>query len=101
MPTNHATEGDCGLEGEDDQPLAVGRFNRWVAIAMRRHVGPMKAELTATRAELTQHVINDRIMQAQILGGIRVLKWMIPTIAVILPSIVLFILYMMHKGGVI
>jgi len=99
MALNHESQGDCGLEGADDQPVATGRFNRWVAIAVRHHVGPMKAELTATRAELTQHVINDRIMQAQILGGIKVLTWILPVLVVAVPAIVLYIMYLLHKSG--
>jgi hypothetical protein len=94
-------EFDCGLEGEDEDAVQVGRFNRWLLMGMRHHLIPMKAELTAARKELSEHILEDKLMQAQILGGIRVLKWMIPAIAVILPSIVLFILYLMHKGGVI
>ena len=99
MAPNHETQGDCGLEGDDDQPVAIGRFNRWVAIAMRRHVGPMKAELTATRAELAKHVMDDRIIQAQILGGIKVLTWILPVLVVAVPAIVLYIIYLMHKSG--
>lgn len=94
-------DGDCGLEGDEDRPVSIGRFNRWVAIAVRHHVGPMKAELTATRAELTQHVMDDRIMQAQILGGIKVLTWVLPVLVVVVPAILLLIIYLMRQAGAI
>jgi len=96
--SDHA-EPNCGLEGADGDPVQVGRFNRWLAMGMRHHLIPMKAELTATRQELSEHILEDKLMQAQILGGIRVLKWMLPVLAVVVPAILILILYLMQKGG--
>jgi len=64
------SEQSCGLEGYDNEPVQVGRFNRWLAMGIRHHLIPMKAELTATRQELSEHVLEDKLMQAQILGGL-------------------------------
>ena len=90
---------DCGLEGADQDNVQVGRFNRWLAIALRHHVIPMKAELTATRKELTEHILDDKIMQAQILGGIKVLTWVLPILTVVVPAILMLLLYLLYKSG--
>jgi len=94
-------EPNCGLEGADGDPVQVGRFNRWLAMGMRHHLIPMKAEVSATRKELSEHIFEDKLMQAQILGGIRVLRWMLPLLAIVVPAILIFILYLMHKGGIV
>jgi hypothetical protein len=38
-------------------------------------------------------------MQAQILGGIKVLTWILPVLVVAVPAIVLYIMYLLHKSG--
>lgn len=98
---NEQKELDCGLEGADGDPVQVGRFNRWLAMGMRHHLIPMKAELSAARQELSKHILDDQLMQAQILGGIRVLKWMLPILAIITPALLIFILYLLYKGGIV
>lgn len=97
----HTNQVDCGLEGGDDEPVETGRFNRWVAMAIRHHLIPMKTEVSATRIELSHHIREDEIMQAQILGGIKVIKWMLPVFAILVPAILILILYLMQKAHIL
>jgi hypothetical protein len=94
-------EPNCGLEGADGDPVQVGRFNRWLAMGMRHHLIPMKQELSQVHASLADHIRADEIMQAQILGGIKVLTWLTPILAILVPGLIGLIIYMMFKAGMI
>lgn len=98
---NGQRENYCGLEGEEDEPVATGRFNRWIAMAMRHHVTPAKQQLVELQHTLNAHIREDELMQAKILGGLKVLAWMMPALAVIIPALVTYIIYLMMKAGAI
>ena len=91
--------GGCGIEGEDDDPVKTKHFNHWVDRVLRHHMAPMKVELQKVHDELTEHIHRDDVTQAKIWGGIKVLTWLVPMLAVIVPAILLFVLYMMQKAG--
>ena len=92
---------DCGIEGDDGEPVQVGRFNRWLAMGMRHHLIPMKNELAEIHTTLDTHIMEDKLMQAQILGGLKVLTWLIPVLAVVVPGALLLVIYLMHKAGML
>ena len=98
---NGQRENYCGLEGEEDEAVATGRFNRWIAMAMRHHVTPAKQQLVELQHTLNAHIREDELMQAKILGGLKVLAWMMPALAVIIPALVSYIIYLMMKAGAI
>jgi len=98
---NTRMEPDCGIEGQEDEPVATGRFNRWITMALRHHVTPAKQQLVELQITLNAHIREDELMQAKILGGLKVLAWMMPALAVIIPALVTYIIYLMMKAGAI
>ena len=70
-------------------------------MALRHHVQPTKELLKQSHALIEQHIADDRITQARIKGGISVLLWMVPILAVAIPSLLILILYLMHKASMI
>ncbi|MFM7011808.1 MAG: hypothetical protein ACKO0Z_21165 [Betaproteobacteria bacterium] len=87
----------CGLDGEPGEAVTTDRFNRWVARAIRHHVQPLK-EATRMNSELLNKYIHDQeLMLAKIQGGLRVVMWIVPIGNLGL----LYILYLMHKAGII
>lgn len=88
---------ECGLDGGDDDPVTIGRFNRWVAVAVRHHLIPVKKQIQ----EIMDFQNEERDMHARILGGITVLKWMIPVMLVLVNGMVIWVFYLLHKAGVL
>jgi len=101
MTAGHDIQPDCGIEGEENEPVVTGRFNRWVAMALRHHITPAKQQLVEIQHTLNAHIREDELMQARILGGLKVLTWLMPTLAVIIPGLVSYIIYLMLKAGAI
>jgi hypothetical protein len=81
----------CGIDGKDDETVTVGRFNRWVAFALKHHLLPMKGQVQ----EIAEYTRQEKLDHASIRGGIKVMLWTVPIFNVIL----LFVIYMMHKAG--
>jgi len=93
-------EQSCGIEGEDNDPIKTRHFNNWVARILRNHVSPMEQDLAKLNTELTEHVGQDKIAQAKLQGGITVLVWLVPILAVAVPAVLLFVLYLMKQAGI-
>ena len=91
----HQDQADCGLEGGNAEPVTIGRFNRWVALAIRHHVEPMKILLKDTHDRTEDHIRHDELMNAKIQGGLKVLIWLVPVANVVL----LLVLYLIFKSG--
>ena len=86
---------DCGLEGADEEAVTVGRFNRWMSIAMRHHLLPLKQTAVDTKKVLDDHIHEEAVTHAKIEGGITVLKWMVP----IVNAVLLLVVWLLHKAG--
>lgn len=92
---------ECGIEGGDDELLTHGKFNRWVARALRHHLRPMKIQLSDTHELLDKHIQENALTEAKILGGVEVLKKMLPILLVVVNAAVVAVVYFLHKAGVI
>ena len=94
---NGLNEQDCGLEGGDDDSVTVGRFNRWVSLAIRHHLLPLKHTVLKTDESLEKHIREEEIMLAKIYGGIKVIVWSVPAAC----FAVLYLIYAMGKAGML
>jgi len=92
---NHEEEILCGIDGDEDEHVKVSQFNRWVARAIRSHVQPLKEAVREQNDTLSKHIHDEEMMLAKIQGGIKVLIWIGPASS----AIMLYILYIMHKAG--
>jgi hypothetical protein len=98
MPDNNNHDDDlCGIEGNAEEPVKRREFNRWLAMAIRHHVAPTKELLKETNKLITDHLVADKLMRAEVMGGLYVIKWMIAG----MPAMLLFALYLMHKAGML
>ena len=87
----------CGLDGEDNEAVKISQFNRWVARAIRSHVQPLKEKQEAISRDLLDHIHKEELMLAEIKGGVKALKYMVPAVN----AIVLLVIYLLHKAGVL
>jgi hypothetical protein len=91
---------DCGIDGDEAQPLTLGRFNRFMRRIRATHEERMDAmgkNFEVIQKELHDHIIEDKLMKARIMGGLFAIKWMVVGV----PALLIFILYLMHKAGMI
>jgi hypothetical protein len=108
MNENGAPEYDCGLDGPDDVPVNVGRFNRFMRRVRATHIEEQKREAAELRARqdemdkiVSEHLLDDKVMHAKIIGGLMVIKWMIPLFSIVVPALLIFVLHLMHKAGLL
>lgn len=91
----------CGLEGDREAPVKIGTFNRWLAMALRHHVNPAKDLMQRNNDLLTNHIHEYHMSQATVKGALTALIWLVPLVGIVVPSLLLFILYLMHKSALI
>ena len=61
--TPEQREFDCGLEGREEDPVLTGRFNRWLAFALRHHILPLKDNMQSLAESIskTHHTLETHI----------------------------------------
>jgi hypothetical protein len=77
MIDNGLPELDCGLDGKPEEHVTIGKFNRWLAFAMRHHLIPLKESLESTEDMLGKHIKAEETMLAKIQGGVTVIKYVL------------------------
>ncbi len=89
--TPEQREFDCGLEGREEDPVLTGRFNRWVAFAMRHHMVPLKSniEILGTTIERTHAVLEKHIQDEESM----LKKVLVVTIMTLLGTVVGLVVY--------
>jgi hypothetical protein len=87
----------CGLDGEEEDPVTIGRFNRWVAVAVRHHMIPVKKQIS----DIVDFQAEEREMHSKILGGIMVIKWLIPVMLLLVSGVVIWVVVILHRAGVL
>jgi hypothetical protein len=83
MNDNGLPELYCGLDGKPEEPVTIGKFNRWLAFAMRHHLIPLKESVESTEDMLGKHIKDEETMLAKIQGGVTVIKWMLPVLVLV------------------
>jgi len=67
---------ECPLELTGNGPVQHAEFNHVLRLVNRFHLEPIKTKLDTVNRELEKHVQECALRQAQILGGLRVIKWL-------------------------
>ena len=83
------------LPGEQGAPITVGEANRIIALFNRLHLRSIRDSISEMRAEIQgfkDYMEDEKEMHAQMLGGIKTLKWIGVFIAGLLAAVAALLL---------
>jgi len=99
-----AEDAECGIEGRDDEPLTVGKFNHWFMLYMRLHIKPLevrtieiKNKQSVIEKEVRDYIEKDVTSHARLEGGMKTIMWMIPLISAILGALLALGVYIYNR----
>jgi hypothetical protein len=104
MEANKLDQNACGLTGDEQDVVTVGRLNRWLSFALRHHLVPLKDSVRVTMENTNAIAVQIRtraqeaeIHRAEMLIWQKVTLWMVAGLAV-LHLIVPVGLYLLLRG---